>query len=167
MARPGKPEQATPPIPSGGVNRLRGSGRVSGRLIGGCAEVLEMLKGTPWWPPPSYWDGCILFYGTSEEAPSEDLVLRWLRNYAAQGILSRLAGIILARPGGDMGEARRKAQKAAVLRALDGAGLHQLSVLADLDFGHADPIATLPYGVMAEIDCKRASLSILEAAVTD
>jgi len=75
---------------SAGPEILRGSGRARGRLIGGCAEVLEMLKGSPWWPPQVYWNGAILFYETSEEAPSETLVLRWLRNFAAQGILARI-----------------------------------------------------------------------------
>lgn len=28
-----------------------------------------------------------LFFGTSEEKPPPELVKRWLRNYAAQGIL--------------------------------------------------------------------------------
>jgi muramoyltetrapeptide carboxypeptidase LdcA involved in peptidoglycan recycling len=152
---------------SDGAQRLRGEGRASGRLIGGCAEVLEMLKGTALWPPPNHWDGAILFYETSEEAPSDAVVSRWLRNFAAQGILSRLSGLLLARPGGDMDEARRQAQKAAVMRALDEAGLTELPVLADLDLGHTDPIATLPYGAMAEIDCDSASLSILESAVRD
>jgi muramoyltetrapeptide carboxypeptidase LdcA involved in peptidoglycan recycling len=153
--------------PSEGVQRLRGSGRARGHLIGGCAEVLETLKATPWWPPLSWWDGAILFYETSEEAPSESYVLRWLRNYAAQGILQRLAGIMLARPGGDMDGARRAAQKAAVLQALDEAGVPDLPVLADLDFGHTDPIATLPYGLLAEIDCDAATVRLLDAAVTE
>lgn len=152
---------------STGPEILRGSGRVRGRLIGGCAEVLEMLKGSPWWPPEVYWDGAILFYETSEEAPSETLVLRWLRNFAAQGILARLNGILLARPGGTMDERGHKAQKQAVLQVLDEAGLRHLPVLADLDIGHTDPIATLPYGVEAEIDCGRATLTILDAAVAD
>jgi muramoyltetrapeptide carboxypeptidase LdcA involved in peptidoglycan recycling len=150
---------------SQGVQRLQGSGRVRGHLIGGCAEVMEMLKGTPWWPPLSYWDGAILFYETSEEAPRDGYVLRWLRNFAAQGILSRLAGLILARPGGQMDEAQRAAQKAAVLQALDEAGLCSLPVLADLDFGHTDPIASLPYGATAELDCDGPSLRILESGV--
>ena len=134
-----KPRRRTP---SDGVRRLRGEGRARGRLIGGCAEVLEMLKATALWPPPEYWDGAILFYETSEEAPSDTLVLRWLRNFAAQGILSRLSGLLLARPGGDMDEARREAQKAAVLRALDEADLVDLPVLADLDpVGDTDRLA--------------------------
>lgn len=152
-------------VPSKGVVRLQGSGRVRGHLIGGCAEVLEALKGTPWWPPATYWDGAILFYETSEEAPRDGYVLRWLRNFAAQGILSRLVGMIVARPGGQMDEPQRAAQKAAVLQALDEAGLGNLPVLADLDFGHTDPIATLPYGARAEIDCDGPSLRILESGV--
>jgi muramoyltetrapeptide carboxypeptidase LdcA involved in peptidoglycan recycling len=157
-----KPRRRTP---SQGVQRLQGRGRVRGHLIGGCAEVMEMLKGTPWWPPASYWDGAILFYETSEEAPRDGYVLRWLRNYAAQGILHRLAGILLARPGGHTDEAHRAAQKAAILHALDEAGLSDLPVLADLDFGHTDPIVTLPYGARAEIDCVAPTVRILEAAV--
>src|SRR6266700_2209538 len=153
--------------PSDGIKRLRGTGCARGHLIGGCAEVLEMLKGTPWWPPLSYWDDAILFYETSEEAPSDGSVLRWLRNFAAQGILSRLAGLVLARPGGQMEEERRASQKTTVLRALDEAGLPDLPVLADLDFGHTDPILTLPYGAIAEIDCDAVTLRILEAAVQE
>jgi len=164
---PGNQNRLRARTPSSGATVLRGSGRASGHLIGGCAEVLEMLKATPWWPHQSYWDGAIMFYETSEEAPSENLVLRWLRNFAAQGILGRLNGIILSRPGGAMDQQLREAQKGAVLQALDEAGLLNLPVLADLDFGHTDPIATLPYGVTAEIDCERATLVILDSAVME
>ncbi len=137
-----------------------------GHLIGGCAEVLEMLKGSDWWPPLEYWDGAILFYETSEEAPPATQVLRWMRNFAAQGILHRLSGIVLGRPGGQTDEAYRQEQETAVLRALDEAGLSHLPVLVEFDFGHTDPIATLPYGALAEIDCGHSMLSILEPGVS-
>jgi muramoyltetrapeptide carboxypeptidase LdcA involved in peptidoglycan recycling len=112
--------------PSTGPRTLLGTGIVRGHLIGGCAEVLEMLKGSDWWPPPDYWNGAILFYETSEEAPPPTLVLRSLRNFAAHGILSRLAGIALGRPGGPVDEAYRKGQEDAVVRALAEAGLEHL-----------------------------------------
>jgi muramoyltetrapeptide carboxypeptidase LdcA involved in peptidoglycan recycling len=153
--------------PSTGPRTLQGAGTVQGHLIGGCAEVLEMLKGSDWWPPLDYWNGAILFYETSEEAPSATLVLRWLRNFATQGILARLAGIVLGRPGGQSDEAYRLDQEAAVVRALAEAGLERLPVLAECDFGHTDPIATLPYGAIAEIECSRARLKILEPGVSD
>ncbi|QRM28014.1 S66 peptidase family protein [Microvirga sp. VF16] len=154
-------------MPSTGPRTLQGTGTMRGHLIGGCAEVLEMLKGSDWWPPLDYWNGAILFYETSEEAPPANLVLRWLRNFAAQGILSRLSGIVLGRPGGQTDETYRSEQEEAVVRALAEAGLESLPVLAECDFGHTDPIATLPYGVMAEIDCSRARLTILEPGVSD
>src|SRR5688500_17590939 len=119
-----------------------------------------MLKGSDWWPPAEYWDGAILFYETSEEGPAACQVIRWLRNSAGQGMLPGLAGIVLGRPGGQGDDAYREEQEDAVVRALDEAGLQNLPVLAELDFGHTDPIATLPYGVMAEIDCERSCLRI-------
>ena len=64
-----------------------------------------------------------------------------------------------------MDERQREAQKEAVVRALDEAGMHGLPVLADLDIGHTDPVATLPYGALAEIDCEGATLTVLEASV--
>ncbi|WP_114945078.1 S66 family peptidase [Microvirga calopogonii] len=152
--------------PSTGPRILQGTGIARGQLIGGCAEVLEMLKGSDWWPPADYWNSAILFYETSEEAPPASHVLRWLRNFAAQGILPRLSGIVLGRPGGQTDEAYRREQEKAVLRALAEAGLQHLPVLAECDFGHTDPMTTLPYGVTAEIDCSRSRLTLLEPGVT-
>jgi muramoyltetrapeptide carboxypeptidase LdcA involved in peptidoglycan recycling len=144
---------------------LQGQGQASGRLIGGCAEVLEMLKATAWWPPLDFWDGAILFYETSEETPSPHLVKYWLRNYAAQGILQRLSGIVLARPdpGGD--ETYQMRLENTVIEALAEAGLTQLPVLSGLDFGHTQPMLTLPYGAKASIDCQAATLTLLESGV--
>lgn len=144
---------------------LQGNGRVSGRLLGGCAEVLEMVKGTAWWPPLSAWDGAILFYETSEDAPDPGFVRYWLRNFAAQGILGRLGGLLLARPdpGGD--PTYRARLEAAIMETLAEEGRSDLPVLSGLDFGHTSPMLTLPYGVMATIDCAAASLTITEAGV--
>lgn len=157
-----KARQRTPSL---GLRCLRGSGSVTGPLIGGCAEVLEMLKGTPWWPPLIYWDGAILFYETSEESPSDGLVLRWMRNFAAQGILSRISGIILGRPGGSMSDGQRLANERAILRVLDEQGLRHLPILADLDIGHTDPILTLPYGASVKVECSPPSVTVLDAGV--
>jgi muramoyltetrapeptide carboxypeptidase LdcA involved in peptidoglycan recycling len=144
---------------------LQGNGRVSGRLLGGCAEVLEMVKGTAWWPPLSAWGGAILFYETSEDAPAPGFVRYWLRNFAAQGILGRLGGLLLARPdpGGD--PTYRARLEAAIMETLAEEGRSDLPVLSGLDFGHTSPMLTLPYGVRATIDCEAASLTITEAGV--
>jgi len=164
----GDPLQQTRPRrlnPPDAPRILQGRGRAQGRLIGGCLEVLEMLKATAWWPAPDYWDGAILFLETSEDVPAPGFVEYWLRNYAAQGILARISGILIARasPMGD--ETYQAGLEAAVIASLAQAGRPDLPVLSGLDFGHTQPMLTLPYGVEALIDCRTASLTILEAGV--
>jgi muramoyltetrapeptide carboxypeptidase LdcA involved in peptidoglycan recycling len=164
-ADPGLQSQRRVLQPAGVPRMLQGKGVVTGHLIGGCAEVLEMLKGTAWWPPLDYWDGAIFFYETSEESPSSHYIRYWLRNFAAQGILHRLSGMLVARPDpGSDPDYPQKLEK-AVVAALAEAGLPDLPVLSGLDFGHASPILTLPYGARASIDSEAASLTIHEAGV--
>jgi len=76
-----------------------------------------------------------------------------------------LNGIIVGRPSGvDHDELR--AYDAAIVRALDEAGLLDLPVLANMDFGHTDPIFTLPYGIEAELDCDATRLTLTESGVS-
>jgi len=145
---------------------LQGEGVVRGHLLGGCAEVLEMVKDTAWWPSADDWRGAILFLETSEDAPPEHFIRYWLRNYAAKGILGGLAGILLARPDPQGDEGYQAAIEGAVVTVLAEAGLTGLPVLSGLDFGHTQPMLTLPYGAMAEIDCGAATLRVLEPGVS-
>lgn len=151
--------------PAGVPRMLQGTGVVSGRLIGGCADVLEMLKGTAWWPPVDYWDAAILFYETSEESPSPTSVHRWLRNFAAQGILQRISGMLLARPDRGPDPEYQDKLEAAVVAAFAEAGMPNVPILSGLDFGHTSPMMTLPYGVRASIECDAAMLVIHDAGV--
>lgn len=144
---------------------LQGTGKARGRLIGGCAEVLEMIKGTAWWPRPETWDGAIFFYETSEGSPDPDLVRYWLRNYAATGILARLSGILLARPDPGADPDYRQKLEAVFRHVLAEEGFTDLPVISGLDFGHTQSMLVLPYGVLSEIDADAGSLSILEAGV--
>lgn len=152
--------------PAGRPRVLQGRGQVTGHLLGGCAEVIEMVKGTAWWPDVEAWRGAILFYETSEEAPPPRYIKYWLRNLAAQGILPVLGGMLIARPD-PLADANYQAHlETAICESLAEAGLETLPVLSGLDFGHTQPMLTLPYGATARIDCDAASLTILSAGVT-
>lgn len=151
--------------PADAPRLLQGSGSVTGHLLGGCAEVLEMVKGTAWWPDPAAWQGAILFYETSEEAPTPAYIRHCLRNYAATGILDSLAGMLIARADPGQDEGYQNGLEAAVLQVLAEAGRSDMPVLAGLDFGHTQPMLTLPYGVAARLDCPTATLTLLEPAV--
>lgn len=154
--------------PSTGWRFLQGQGVHSGHLIGGCFEVLDWLRGTAFWPELDAWQGAILFLETSEEAPSPEVVKYGLRTYAALGVLPRLAGILFARPGGEISpETFVEYDKVLLQVVRDEAGLAELPIVTGMDFGHTDPMFTLPYGVQAEIDCDRGQFKIIESAVID
>jgi muramoyltetrapeptide carboxypeptidase LdcA involved in peptidoglycan recycling len=149
---------------SAGWNFLQGSGSVQGRLIGGCIEVLEFLKGTEFWPDKTEWSDAILFIEVSEDMlPPE--YFRWiLRNYAAQGIFKKLKGIILGRPYDN--KFVEDYNKILLKVIKDEEGLNSLSIITEMDFGHTCPTFTLPYGAMAEIDSDAKTFSIIESGVS-
>jgi muramoyltetrapeptide carboxypeptidase LdcA involved in peptidoglycan recycling len=154
--------------PSSGWRWLQGSGMWQGRLIGGCLEVLEWLKGTAVWPGSDAWQDAILFLETSEEAPPPSAVIRALRSYAALGIIDRLAGVLFGRPGGQVPEEEFGAYDAALLQVIrDEQGRDDLPVVSRMDFGHTDPMMVLPYGVLARLDCDRQQFVLLDNAVVD
>jgi len=154
--------------PYTGLRLLQGRGRVQGRLIGGCAEVLEFMKGTSLWPSSDVWDGAILFLETSEDMPPPLYLRYWLRNYGASGILAGLSGIIFGRPGGHQLSPAKFAEYDDVLVQVVGReyGRPDMPILSHMDFGHTDPMFVLPYGRLAEIDSTSSKFSILESAVT-
>lgn len=152
---------------STGWRWLQGRGLHRGPLIGGCIEVLDWLRGTEYWPNPEQWRNAILFLETSEEAPSPEALVRYLRPYAALGVFSRVAGILFARPGGQIAPERFPAYDQALLQVVvEENGLTELPIITNLDFGHTDPMFVLPLGVSAEIDCERRRFAIKESAVT-
>ena len=145
---------------------LQGEGKCIGHLIGGCLEVMDWLRGTAVWPSLEEWQGAILVLETSEEAPPPISVTRALRTYAAEGVLERLVGIIMGRPGGGVDPAKFSEYDAAVQQVVrEEQGLADMPIVTQMDFGHTDPMMTLPLGIKAEIDCEAETFSLLESAV--
>lgn len=145
-----------------GYELLQGKGKVQGRLIGGCIEVLEMAKQTSIWPDDNAWEDAILFIETSEEMPDPNYIKYWLRNYGAQGILNKVKGIIWGKPYDNK---YYEEYKESIYKVLNELNLNELPVLYNMNFGHALPMFVLPYGALAEINCDEKSFSILENGV--
>jgi muramoyltetrapeptide carboxypeptidase LdcA involved in peptidoglycan recycling len=164
--RPELQERARALQPPDPPRALAGRGRAWGRLIGGCAEVLELLRPTPFFPPLTLFDGAILFYETSELALPPAEVARHLGELAGAGVLERLAGIAIGRWGGmETAERFGEWDDAAAEAIARGSGRRDLPILAHLDFGHTDPCFTLPYGALAELDLDACTLCIPERGV--
>ena len=147
---------------------LQGRGVVRGRLFGGCLDVMEWLRGTPIWPEPADWKGKILFLETSEDAPSPRVLVGALRSYAVMGILRNLSGVLFGRPGGGLPVHEFDAYEEAFRQVVaEEEGLGDLPIVSRMDFGHTDPMFVLPYGMLAEINCEKQQVAILESAVIE
>lgn len=160
-------EPGNQPIPrkltrSTGRRWLQGGALVEGRIVAGCVEVLDWLRGTDWWPR---LDGTVLAIETSEEAPPPEFVARFLRTVAEMGDLSRLKALLFGRPGGsDLPVHQHADYDAAIQRVVrDEQGLGEMPIVTGLDFGHTDPIWTIPEGVRARVDPESHVIELLES----
>ncbi len=149
---------------NGGWHWIQGNHLVSGELFGGCIDVLEITKGTEFWPKIDFWENKILFIETSEEKPSPDFVKYALRNYGIQGILDKIKAIIVGRAR-DYNEEETKKLEANIISVVSKEFNHpEMPVITNMDFGHTDPQFILPLGIKSEIDCKNKSFKLLESS---
>ena len=148
-----------------GYEVLQGTGKARGHLLGGCLDVFQMAVGTEIFPTLEQWKNAIMFIETSEVNPPPEYVRWTLRNLAAQGILRVLSGIIVGKP---QGEKYYDEYKQTILQVVAGEEkLTDLPIIYNVNFGHAFPIGIIPYGVMAELDCGRKTITLLESATVE
>ena len=145
-----------------GWDVLQGERPVTGRLWGGCIEVVEFLKGTRYWPPLSYFDDSVLFFETSEEKPAPERVGYMLRNYGVAGILGRAKALLIGRPKDytDAESTRLKKLLVEIVRGEFGRG--DMPIVCDVDFGHTDPKILMPMGGKVRIDPALKRITLLE-----
>lgn len=127
--------------PHDGWRWLNGTSATSGRLFGGCIEVLEMLKGTRWWPnaDPVWWRDRVLFLETSEDKPTVESVSYWLRNYGAQGAFDEISALWFGRARSYTPQEKAELDQLLVDMVVGEFGRHDLPIVSNLDFGHTDP----------------------------
>ena len=145
-----------------GYEFLQGSGVVTGRLFGGCIEVLEMAKGTILWPDDRTFEDAILFFETSEDTPHPDNLLYWLRNYAALGILQKSKAILFGKP---YQEKYYNEYKEVTKTIVKENKIYNTSIVYNMTFGHNQPMCIMPYGVLAKVNCEERTFSIIEPGV--
>jgi muramoyltetrapeptide carboxypeptidase LdcA involved in peptidoglycan recycling len=146
-----------------GFKLISGKGNVHGKLIGGCLSVLYNILETPVFPDPSEWDGTIVFIETPETTPSPALFEKQIHGLCEKSTFSHAAGLVFARPYGNMYDAEYKLILKRVIA--DELGRPDMPILADLPFGHTSPIITIPFGAMACIDSETRSFSIVDNGV--
>jgi muramoyltetrapeptide carboxypeptidase LdcA involved in peptidoglycan recycling len=115
-------------------------GEADGTIIGGNYWCLNMLQGTKYFPSLR---GAILFLEHTAEGKATLMGLdSGLRALSFQPEFSEVRGIVLGRYAQNGGVTRENLT--ALLREIPA--LNHLPIIANCDFGHTSPIATLPIG---------------------
>lgn len=133
-------------------------GQAEGRLVGGCLESLQHLRGTDYWPD---WENVIFFFETSEEKPSPATVDGILMDYENMRVFEKLRGLLVGRPMSYSEEEKRALRE----RILERTQAYSFPVITDMDFGHTSPQFTIPLGCQARIDSTTKRFEIVETAV--
>jgi len=142
--------------PNPGWRTLR-EGTAEGPLLGGCLEIIAWhLKGSSAWLDLS---GALLFLETAPGATPGN-VDSWLADLEQLGVFEAVAGLVWGRPGGVDPEEVEALWEVVRLRT-SAAGI---PVLANVDFGHSDPMLTLPQGAHARLDAGEPRFEVTEAA---
>jgi len=134
---------------------------VKGRLFGGCFEIMDwQLAAQKYLPEPEKLEGTVLALETSEEAPSETNVKRWLMCMGENGILEKFSAIIVGRPcrqplnGEERTEEEKKdyheRQKQRIKKEIRRYS-PETPVVFDVDFGHTHPKIPLQLGGKVDI----------------
>ncbi len=165
------PEQVGKPLVShknNGFELLQGSPVFSGKILGGCicsmydmfdgeryADMPELCRKYRIFPDKEDWKGRILLLETSEEKPSPQKFQKALEYLKATGVFEVVSGILLGKP---MDETYAEEYKKLLVQAVDNPGL---SIVCNLNTGHALPRCIVPFGKEAIVDADKQSIRFL------
>lgn len=134
-------------------------GTAEGALTGGCLSLIISLLGTPW--EPDLRDKLFFFEDVNEEPYQIDKMLTHL---LAAGKLQECAGIII----GELAHCQqRNPTNTLHLGEIFDDLIRPLGIptLYNLPIGHGKHVATLPFGVRAQLDATAQTLRIIESGV--
>lgn len=132
-----------------------------GRTWGGCIEVIDQIAMADRMPRLENLAGTILLLETSEEVPSADEVMRWVRALGERGVLDVVTGVLVARPPvSELNSPVPPADERARLRAAQReAVIEQVArynpgavVCVGVPFGHTRPQWIVPYGATVRLN---------------
>ena len=147
--------------PSPGWHWSGGTDVVSGRVWGGCLEIIDQqFLAERYLPDEKRLDGAVLALETSEEIPDSDWVAGVLRALGERDLLERFSGVLVGRPPArthledrppEWREAYREQQRSVIEAVLEEYN-SDAPVVQGLEFGHAYPTVPIPIGGHVEID---------------
>lgn len=145
-----------------GFELLSGKPMFKGKILGGCLEsIYDMFDNSRFkdtvsvcnqyhlFPKLEEWKNKILLLETSEEKPHPDLFRKMINTIKEYGIFDVLSGVLVGKP---QNETYYDEYKKILLEEISN---KDLSIVYNLNIGHATPRCIMPFGVDAEVDTGR------------
>lgn len=127
-------------------------GAAKGHIIGGCIPSINHVLGTEYWINPK---DTLFFIDIPEGRPGEPMDISAIDSFFADldnaHVFENISGLIIGRPYRFSGELNVQMRE-IVLRYTK---LYKYPILFNVNIGHCSPIATLPIGVLGEMDSSR------------
>lgn len=150
---------STPSFPNQGFELLKGNAQFSGPILGGClesmydcfdsslyADSVQLTQKYQLFPTIEDWNGKILLLETSEERPSVELYRKMIQALKQYGIFDVVSGVLVGKP---QNEIHYEEYKAVLLEELED---REVSIVYNINVGHATPRCIVPFGVHAQVD---------------
>ena len=142
-----------------GFELLSGKPVFKGKILGGCLEsIYDIFDNTRFndtvsvcskynlFPKLEDWKNKILLLETSEEKPAPELFRKMINTIKKYGIFDVLSGVLVGKP---QNETYYDEYRKILLEEISN---KDLSVVYNLNIGHATPRCIIPFGVEAKVD---------------
>ena len=133
-------------------------GHATGRLIGGNLGTMLLLAGTRFWPK---LNKSILFV-EDDEVESPKTIDRMFIQLRHLGVYDQISGMIIGRFHSAVQFRKDDSLEMILDEALKG---YRFPVITNVDFGHTDPLLTIPVGIKCAMDTKQPRITLTERAV--
>lgn len=145
-----------------GYEILKGSGRINGRIMGGCIECMyDMLEGRHHpdsgdvcrenhvFPEKEKWERNIILLETSSEKPEPDKYRMMVQRLKQEGIFDKASGVLVGMP------VDKTYQEEYHQILLEELGNKDLKIMGNVNVGHSLPRGLMPLNVPTVVDMDR------------
>ena len=151
-----------------GFELLCGDPIFEGEILGGCINTIydifdnsrfedsvSLCRKYRLFPTIEDWKNKILLLETSEEKPSPDLYRKMIRTLKLYGIFDVINGVIVGKP---QDEVYYEEYKNILLDEISDA---KISIVYNVNIGHATPRCIIPFGLKAKVDVKEQVIKFI------
>ena len=156
-------------FPNQGFELLQGPSNFEGKILGGCldsiyqffnnyrhSDSVEIATKYHLFPSLEEWETKILLLETSEETPAPDIFRKMIQALTDYGIFNVISGVLIGKP---QDEKYYDEYKEIILEEIKN---EDLSILYNLNVGHATPRCIVPFGVHAVVDANEQKIRFEE-----